>query len=97
MAGSAGESGGMIGGGDLREIFGLGAIGFVAAGTKDGGVELRGDDVAGISGVLCRRAVTSFAGNVDVPALLFQVDDIGMAGFAGFVAGEGNRPGGDLG
>ncbi len=30
-------------------------------------------------------------------ALLFLVDDVGMAGLAGVVAGEGHGPGGDLG
>jgi hypothetical protein len=41
--------------------------------------------------------MAGFAGNDDVLALPFLINDVGMAGLTGIVAGEGYRPGCDLG
>lgn len=40
--------------------------------------------------------VAGFAGDHHVLALLLLIDDVGMAGLAGIVTGEGNRPSGCL-
>ena len=87
----------MLCGRDLGEGFGLGAVRFVAAGAEDGGVELRGCHGGGIVSVLGLGSVAGFAGDNDVLALLLLIDHVGVAGFAGTMAGEGNRPGRDLG
>ena len=76
--------------------FGLGAVGFVAAGADDGGVELRRLYRCGIVSMLGLGSVAGFAGDNHMPALLFMIDDVGMAGLAYIVAGEGDGPGRDL-
>jgi len=42
-------------------------------------------------------SVTGFAWDDDMAALVFLIDHVGMAGLAGFVAGEGYRAGRGLG
>jgi len=93
----AGQASGMIGGSDLGEGSGLGAIGFVATGAEDGCVELGRRHGRGIVGVTRLGSVAGFAGDDDVPALFLLIDYVGVAGFAGVVSGEGDWPGGDLG
>jgi hypothetical protein len=97
MAGIAGESAGVICGRYLRESFWFCAVGFVTAGTDHDGIQLRRCDGRGIVGVFGLGSMAGFAGNDDVLALPFLINDVGMAGLTGIVAGEGYRPGCDLG
>ena len=97
MTGVAGKALGVVRRHNLGEVFGLGAVGFVAAGTDDRGVELRGLDGSGIVSVLGLRAVAGFAGDHHVAALLFLVNDLGVAGLANLMAGVGDGASGDLG
>ena len=46
--------------------------------------------------MLFLSSVAGFAGDNDVLALLLLIDHVSVAGFAGAMAGKGNRPGGDL-
>jgi hypothetical protein len=93
MAGVASETTGVIRGDDLRESFGLGAVGFVAARTKDRGVELGRLNRGRVVGVFGLGSVAGFAGDHNVLTQLFLIDDIGVAGFAHFVTCVGGRPG----
>ena len=96
MAGVAGQASGVIGTDDLRESFGLGAIGFVAAGADDGGIELRRLDGCGIVGVPGLGAMTGFAGDHDMSAEFLLIDNVGMAGFADVVPGVTDGAGGSF-
>ena len=93
VAGVAGNASGVICGCDLRKGFGLGAVGFVAAGADDGGVELGRFDGGGIVGMPGLSSVAGFAGNDDVLALLLLFHDVGVAGLAHVVAGMGDGAG----
>lgn len=87
----------MIRGDDLGEIFGLGAVGFVAAGADNSSVEfgrLHGGGIVSMAGL---GAMTSLARYDDMAALLFLLDHVGVAGFAHFVAGMGDGVAGGLG
>src|ERR1051326_5300766 len=97
MAGVAGQTTGVVGGDDLRECFGLRAVGLVAAGGEDRGVELGRLDRGRVVGVFGLGTVAGFAGDHNVLAQLFLIDDIGVAGFADFVAGMGDRAGSGFG
>ena len=86
----------MIGACDLRESFGLSAVGFVAARADDsrvGGLRLQG---CGIISMLALRPVAGFAGNIGVASELLLIDDVGVASFADFVSGERRSSSGDL-
>ena len=96
MAGVADEASGVIGGDDLRESFGLGAVGLVAAGANDGSVELGWLYGGGVVGVLGLGSVAGLAGDDNVLAQLFLIDHVSMASLANFVAGEGGWPGRDF-
>ena len=87
----------MIRGNDLGEGFGLGAVGLVAAGADDGGVELRRRHGGGVVGMPGLGSMTGFARNDYVAALFFLLDHVGMTGLAGCVAGEGDGAGSGLG
>jgi hypothetical protein len=89
VASVAGDASGVICGCDLRESFGLGAVGFVAAGADDGGVELGRLDGGGIVSMLGLGSVASFAGDDDMLALLLLFHNVRMAGLAHIVAGMG--------
>lgn len=93
MAGVAGQTTGVIGGDDLGESFGLGAVGFVAASAEDRGVQFGRLDRGRVVGVFGLGSVAGFAGDHNVLAQLFLIDDIGVAGFADFVAGMGDGAG----
>jgi hypothetical protein len=97
VTGVAGDALGVVCGDDLGEGFGLGAVGLVTASTDDGGVELRGLDRCGIVGMFGLGAVAGFTGDDDVAALLFLVNNVGVAGLADLVTGVGDGAGGDLG
>jgi len=97
VAGIAGDASGVICGCDLRKGFGLGAVGFVAAGADDGGVELGRFDGGGIVGMPGLSSVAGFAGNDDVLALLLLLHNVRMAGLAHFVTGMGDGTGCGLG
>lgn len=96
MAGVAGQSSGVVGGGDLGEGLRLGAIGFVTAGTNDSGIEFGGLHRGGIIGVFGLGSVASLASNDYVLAKFLLIGDVAMAGLAGVVPGEGNRAGRDF-
>jgi len=96
MAGVTGQSAGVIRGHNLGEGFRLGAIGLVTAGADNGCVELWRLNSCWIIGMFCLRSVASLAGNDDMPAELLLIDDICVTPFADFMAGVGDRAGGDL-
>ena len=96
VAGVAGNASGVIGGCNLGEGFGLGAVGLVAAGAYDGGVELRRFHGGGIVGVPGLGSVAGFARDDDMLAQLFLSDDIGVTSFADIVARKGHGAGGGL-
>jgi hypothetical protein len=96
VASVAGDASGVICGCDLRKGFGLGAVGFVAAGADDG-VELRWFHGGGIVSMLGLGSVAGFAGDDDVFALLLLFHHVGMAGLAHVVAGMGYGTGGGFG
>jgi len=96
VAGVAGEPSRVIGGCHLGESLGFGAVGFVASGANHGGVEFRRLDRGGIVGVPGQSSVAGFAGNDQVAAQLFLIDDVGVAGFADFVSGVGDGAARDL-
>jgi hypothetical protein len=92
MAGVTGQPGGMIRGHDLREPLGFGAVFFVATGADYGSFEFRGLD-AGVAGMIRERAVAGFAGDGYMFSRLLCVRDVGVAGFAGLMAGVDDRLG----
>jgi hypothetical protein len=87
----------VIGSYDLGEGFGLGTVGFVASSAEDSSVELGRLDGCRIVSVPGLGAVTGFARDDDMTALLLLVDDIGVAGFTDLVAGMGDGAGCNLG
>jgi len=96
VAGVAGQASRVIRSCDLREVLGLGAIGFVAAGADHRGVEFRRFHGRRIVGMLGLRSVARFAGNHYVLALFLLLDHVGMASLARIVAGKGHGPGRDF-
>jgi len=96
VTGIASQTAGVIGGDDLGKSLGLGAVGLVAAGADDGGVELRRFYRPGIVGMFGLRSVAGLAGYHHMPSLLLEICDIGMAALAHIVASEGYGPGRDL-
>ena len=91
MASVAGYSSRVICSHNLGESLGLGAVGFVAAGTDDSGVQLRWGYRRWVVRMLGQRSVAGLAGDHHMFALLLLFDDVGMASLANIVAGEGNR------
>ncbi len=96
VAGIAGKSGGVFRGSDLRETPGLGRVGLMAADAEYGGIELGGYHRSRVVGVVGQRSVTGFAIHMRMLAILFLVDNVGMASFASLVAGKIDGPGGDF-
>ena len=97
MAGIAGQTSRVLRCRDLREALGLGAVGFVAAGADDGGVELRRLQRCRIVGMFGLGAVAGFARNDHMLALFLLLDHVGVANLARIVAGKGHGPGRDFG
>ena len=97
MAGIAGQSGGVVGGSDLRETFRLGRVRFVALYTEHRRVELGRLHRGRIVGMLGERAVAGLTIDVRVLAVLFLVEDVGMAGLTSLMAREVDGAGSDLG
>jgi len=93
MAGVAGDSTGVVCGHNLRKPLRLGAVGFMTAGADESRVQLGRGDGCGIVGMLGLRAVAGLACHHHMFALLFLLDNVGMAGFADCVAGKSSRPG----
>ena len=71
----------------LRKALGLGNIFGVTTNAKMGDVRLLRGQACGVIGVLGERPVAGFTVDVGVNAFGFGVGDIGMAAFAGLVAG----------
>ena len=97
MAGFAGKAVGVVDRDNLREVSGLGRIRLVAADAEDRGIKPGRGQGSGIIRVPGQRPMAGFAIHVSVLATLFLVEDIGMAGFTGLMAGEIEWPGGDFG
>lgn len=97
MAGFAGQSRAVFLGIDLREIFRLGGVRRMAANAENGGIEFRRLDGARITGVCCKRAVAGLAVHACMLSVLFQREDVGMAGLAGLVSSKHRWFGGDFG
>lgn len=93
----AGKSAGVICGYDLGEGFRLGAVGFMAAGANDGGVEFFGFYGSGIVRMPRLRAVAGFAGYDHVLAQFFLIYDVGVTTFANVMSGEVHGAPGGLG
>jgi len=87
----------VIGGGNLREAFGLGRISLMAANAKNCSIEFSGSFGGRIVGVLGQSPVAGLAINVRVLAGLLLVEYIGVAGLASLMTGEMDWPGRDLG
>ena len=96
MAGVAGDSAGVICRHNLRKALRFSAVGFVAAGTHNGRVELRRDNGRGIVGMLGLGSMAGFARYHYMLALLLLLNYVSMAGLANIVAGEGHGAGRDL-
>ena len=86
MAGIAGQTAGVIGGSDLRKIFGLGRVPFVTTYAEYRRVKLRGLNRGRVVSMIGQRSVASFAIDVGVLAIFFLVKDVGMASLACFMA-----------
>jgi hypothetical protein len=97
MARVAGQAAGVISGYDLGEIFGLGAVGFVAAGADYRSVELWRFDVRRVVSVFRLRSVAGFTCDYHVFAEFLLVDYVDVAGFADVVSGVGDWAGGGFG
>jgi len=80
----------------LRKALGLGNIFGVTANAKMGDVRLLRGQGGGVVGVPGERPVAGFTVDVGVNAFRFGVGDIGMAAFAGLVAGVSNGARGDF-
>jgi len=65
----------------------------MTAGADDGRIQLGRGNGCGVVGMLGQGAMAGLAGNSHMPALLFLIDDVGVAGFADFVAGKSGGPG----
>ena len=76
---------------DLREGFGFGGAGGVAAGAENGGIQLGWHHAGGISCVLGKRTMAGFAVDTGVLAFGLGVLNIGVAVQAGLVTGESDR------
>jgi len=83
----------MIGGSNLREAPGLRRAGLMAADAKYCGVEFGWGYGGRIVRVLCQRPVAGFAIHVRVLAVFLLIEHVGVAGLAGLVPGEIDRPG----
>lgn len=97
MASVASEAAGVIGRYDLGKGFRLCAVGFVAAGAEDQGVEFRGRHIGWIVRVLGLGTVANLAVEVGVGSEFLLIGNIRVAAFADFVTGKNCRPGGDFG
>lgn len=91
MAGVASQTRGVFRRSDLGEGFRLGAVGFVATGAYEGGIQLRRFDRRRIVGVAGLRAVAGLAGHHDMFAKLFLIDNLGVACLANIVSGMRDR------
>ena len=91
MARIAGEPGGVIRGGDLREARRFGDVGFVTAGAKHGSVYLRWLERGGIFRMRGERSMTGLARDPFVLSLYFRFQNVGMTALTSLVAGKGNR------
>ena len=81
----------------LGKPLGLGAISFVTTGAHHSRVELWWCNGRGIVSMAGQGSVAGLAGHDHMLALPLLIYDVGMAGLAGIVAGEGYRPGRCLG
>jgi len=87
----------MIGSDDLRESFGLGAVGFVTARADYRRVGKLRLHRGRIVGMFALRAVTGFTGDVCVATEFLLIDDLGVTGLADVMTGEGWSASRDLG
>ncbi len=76
---------------DLRKIFRLGAVSFVATGAQDGGIKLGRLHGARIVGMPDEGSVTGLASDSCMDALLLLVHHIAVANLTCLVTGEGDR------
>lgn len=96
VTGLAGNAVGVVGCVDLREALRARGAGGMAADAEDGGVGLTRID-GRIVGMFSQWTVAGFAIDVRVLAGTFGLGDVGVAGFAGLMAGEVSGVGGDFG
>ena len=95
VAGLAGQSTGVLVRVNLGKVFGFGGTGRMAAHAEDRSVQF-GWQNRGVVGVLGQGTVAGFAVYVCVLTALLHLQNVGVAGLTGVVAGEVNRAGGDL-
>lgn len=97
MACVTSETSGVIRSGDLGKALRLRGVRLVATGAQYGRIEFGGFYRGGIVRVLGQRSVAGLAIHLRMPASVFLVKDVDMAGLAGLMASELNRPGRDFG
>jgi hypothetical protein len=97
VAGVASEASGVLCSDDLGKVFRLRAVCLVATGAEYCRIEFGGFYGSGIIRVLGQRSVAGFAIHLRMLTEVFLVKDVDMAGLAGLMAGEFNRPGRDFG
>lgn len=76
---------------DLREVFGPGAVHFVAAYAQKGSIQFWRRDGAGIVGMLRQRAMAGLAVHRYMLAFALHRGDIRVASLASPVSSENNR------
>ena len=96
MAGIAELTAGMFLGVDLRKAPGLSDVFGMAADAERGDFGQFRFCARGVVGMLRKRAVAGFAVDVGVDAFCLGLGDIGVAAFAGVMAGVGDRARGDF-
>lgn len=96
MAGIACRPVRVVGGVDLRKIPRLGDIGLMTADAKDTCVQLGGCYRRWVVSVFCLRSMAALASHALVHALIFEISNIRVAGFADLMTGIAHRAGRDF-
>ena len=86
----------MIGGNNLRKGLGLRRIRLMAADAEYGRIEFFGGHGSRIIRVLGKRSVAGLAIHVRVLAIFFLLENVGVAAFAGLMAGKINWTSGNF-
>lgn len=81
----------MVGGHNLRERLGFGAVCFVATGTDDSGVEFWRLDRCGVVGVPGERPMASLASDDNMLSFTLLFGHVRMTAFADRMSGMGDR------
>lgn len=96
VARGADQAAGMFRRNDLRERFGLGGVGLMAAHAQNRRIGQLWDDGSRVLGMVCQRTVAGFASNAGVLTLALHLGHVGVAGLADRVPRELDRTGTDV-